>query len=287
VQQADALLFEFGDHEIEAGQITARPVVAGNEAELHRVAARGEDDRDGRGRCFGRQCRLRAAPGDDHSNPALHQIGRQRRQSIEVIISPAILGRKVAALDKAHLVQAARNANQKSRRSVGCAAIEEADQRQGALLPAHRKRPRHRRAAAVDIATGEVEIERFVMVEDAGRLINPMIVEGQIHGGVAQGIANALYEKVVYDDGGNILTGSLADYLVPTMAEIPELEIHHLETLTEASVTGAKGVGEGGTIGAPAAVLNAVSDALAPFDVGIFEMPITPQRILQLLREAG
>ena len=138
----------------------------------------------------------------------------------------------------------------------------------------------------VDVATGQVTIERFVVVEDAGRLINPMIVEGQIHGGVAQGIANALYEQVVYDDGGNILTGSLADYLVPTMAEIPGLEIHHLETLTEASVTGAKGVGEGGTIGAPAAVLNAVSDALAPFGVGIFEMPITPQRILQLLREA-
>ena len=144
----------------------------------------------------------------------------------------------------------------------------------------------HIAIVAVDIATGQVEIERFVVVEDAGRLINPMIVEGQIHGGVAQGIANALYEKVVYDDGGNILTGSLADYLVPTMAEIPVLEIHHLETLTDASVTGAKGVGEGGTIGAPAAVLNAVSDALAPFGVGIFEMPITPQRIVQLLREA-
>jgi aerobic carbon-monoxide dehydrogenase large subunit len=139
----------------------------------------------------------------------------------------------------------------------------------------------------VDVATGQVEIERFVVVEDAGRLINPMIVEGQIHGGIAQGIANALYEQVVYDDGGNILTGSLADYLVPTMAEIPRFEIHHLETLTEASVSGAKGVGEGGTIGAPAAVLNAVSDALAPFGLGIFEMPITPQRILQLLREAG
>jgi aerobic carbon-monoxide dehydrogenase large subunit len=145
----------------------------------------------------------------------------------------------------------------------------------------------HVAIVAVDIATGQVKIERFVVVEDAGRLINPMIVEGQIHGGVAQGIANALYEEVVYDDGGNILTGSLADYLVPTMAEIPRLEIHHLETLTKASVTGAKGVGEGGTIGAPAAVLNAVSDALAPFGVGIFEMPITPQRILQLLREAG
>lgn len=138
----------------------------------------------------------------------------------------------------------------------------------------------------VDIATGHVAIERFLVVEDAGRLINPMIVEGQIHGGVAQGVANALYEAVVYDDGGNLLTGSLADYLVPTMAEIPMLEIHHLETLTEASVTGAKGVGEGGTIGAPAAVLNAVSDALAPFGIGIYEMPITPQRIRQLLRDS-
>jgi len=139
----------------------------------------------------------------------------------------------------------------------------------------------------VDLATGQITIERFVVVEDAGRLINPMIVEGQIHGGVAQGIGNALYEKVIYDDGGNVLTGSLADYPVPTTTEIPTIEIHHLETLTEASVTGAKGIGEGGTIGAPAAVLNAVSDALAPFGVGIFEMPITPQRIVQLLRDAG
>ena len=145
----------------------------------------------------------------------------------------------------------------------------------------------HVAVVEVDIATGQVQIERFVVVEDAGRLINPMIVEGQIHGGVAQGIANALYEKVIYDDRGNVMTGSLADYPVPTTTEIPNIEIHHLETLTEASVTGAKGVGEGGTIGAPAAILNAVSDALAPFGIGIFEMPITPQRISQLLREAG
>jgi carbon-monoxide dehydrogenase large subunit len=145
----------------------------------------------------------------------------------------------------------------------------------------------HVAVVEVDLATGQVAIERFVVVEDAGRLINPMIVEGQIHGGVAQGIANALYEKVIYDDRGNVLTGSLADYPVPTTEEIPSIEIHHLETLTGASITGAKGVGEGGTIGAPAAVLNAVSDALAPYGIGIFEMPITPQRISQLLREAG
>src|SRR4029077_14906154 len=145
----------------------------------------------------------------------------------------------------------------------------------------------HVAVVEVDVATGQIKIERFVVVEDAGRLINPMIVEGQIHGGVAQGIANALYEKVIYDDHGNVLTGSLADYPVPTTAEIPSIEIHHLENLNEASVTGAKGVGEGGTIGAPAAVLNAVSDALAPCGIGIFEMPITPQRISRLLREAG
>jgi aerobic carbon-monoxide dehydrogenase large subunit len=137
----------------------------------------------------------------------------------------------------------------------------------------------------VDTATGGVKIDRFVIVEDAGVLINPTIVEGQIHGGVAQGIANALYEAVIYDEAGNILTGSLADYLVPTMAEIPDLEIHHLETITDASITGVKGVGEGGAIGAPGAVLNAVADALSPFGIEIFEMPITPQRILQLLRE--
>ena len=137
----------------------------------------------------------------------------------------------------------------------------------------------------VDAATGRVAIERFLVVEDAGILINPMIVEGQIHGGVAQGIANALYEEVVYDAAGNLLSGSLADYLVPTCAEIPSLEIHHLETVTDQSVTGVKGVGEGGAIGAPAAVLNAVCDALSPFGVEIFEMPATPERILRLIRE--
>ena len=143
----------------------------------------------------------------------------------------------------------------------------------------------HVAIAEVDIATGAVKLERFVVVEDAGVLLNPMIVEGQIHGGVAQGIANALYEAVLYDPDGNILTGSLADYLVPTMSEIPDLEIHHLETITDASTTGVKGVGEGGAIGAPAAVLNAVTDALSPFGIEIFEMPITPQRILHLLSQ--
>jgi aerobic carbon-monoxide dehydrogenase large subunit len=129
-----------------------------------------------------------------------------------------------------------------------------------------------------------VRIERYVVVEDAGRLINPMIVDGQITGGIAQGIANALYEEIVYDDDGNILTATLADYLVPTMAEIPSVEIHHLATLTGASVTQAKGVGEGGAIGAPAAIVNAICDALTPFGVELYEIPATPERIRALLR---
>ncbi|WAC25610.1 xanthine dehydrogenase family protein molybdopterin-binding subunit [Ancylobacter sp. SL191] len=138
----------------------------------------------------------------------------------------------------------------------------------------------------VDIATGGVKILRFVVVEDAGVLVNPMIVDGQIAGGVAQGIGNALFEEVIYDEDGNILTASLADYLPPTALEIPDIEIVHMVTLSPQTVTGAKGVGEGGTIGAPAAVLNAVADALSPFDIAINEMPQTPQRLRALIRAA-
>ena len=137
----------------------------------------------------------------------------------------------------------------------------------------------------VDIETCAVRVERFIVAEDAGRLINPVIAEGQIHGGVAQGIANALLEEIVYDATGNILTASLADFLPPTVHEIPPIEVHHLETRTEASVTGAKGLGEGGTIGAPAAILNAINDALRPLGVEINEMPATPLRIHAALRK--
>jgi carbon-monoxide dehydrogenase large subunit len=114
-----------------------------------------------------------------------------------------------------------------------------------------------------------------------------MIVDGQITGGVAQGIANALYEELVYDEYGTLLTASLADYLPPTAAEIPPIEIHHMETLSPESVTGAKGVGEGGAIGAPAAVISAVNDALAPFGVTLDAIPATPDRIRRALRKAG
>ena len=142
----------------------------------------------------------------------------------------------------------------------------------------------HVAVVEVDIETGGVKVERFVVVEDAGRLINPMIVDGQIHGGVAQGIANALLEEIVYDSQGNILTATLADFLPPTMSEIPRFELHHIETYSDATITQAKGVGEGGAIGAPAAVVNAICDALSPFGVTFNEMPVTPQRIRAALR---
>jgi carbon-monoxide dehydrogenase large subunit len=131
-----------------------------------------------------------------------------------------------------------------------------------------------------------VMLEWFVVAEDAGRLINPMIADGQIHGGIAQGIANALFEEIVYDEAGNILTASLADYIAPSAREVPAIEIHHRETMTPASITKAKGLGEGGTIGAPAAIINAVNDALAPFGVSIDEIPATPARIRAALARA-
>ena len=136
----------------------------------------------------------------------------------------------------------------------------------------------------VDIETGHVRITRYLVVEDAGLLLNPMIADGQVRGGVVQGIANALFEEVIYDDDGNNLTGSLADYLLPTAAEVPDIEIIHLVTISPETATGAKGLGEGGAIGAPAAIANAVTDALTPFGVEINELPATPARVRALLR---
>ena len=143
----------------------------------------------------------------------------------------------------------------------------------------------HAALVEVDPETGGVAVDRFVVVEDAGILMNPMIVDGQLHGGVTQGIAGALYEEIVYDEEGNILTTSLMDYLPPTAAEVPEIEIHHLVTVSDASLTGAKGLGEGGTIGAPAAIINAISDALRPLGVEVNETPATPARLRRLIRQ--
>ena len=142
----------------------------------------------------------------------------------------------------------------------------------------------HAAIVEVDVETGRVTIERYLVAEDAGRIINPMIAEGQVHGGIAQGIGNALLEEIVYDETGGILTANLADYMPPTAREIPPIELLHMETPSTQSITKAKGLGEGGTIGAPAAVINAINDALSAFGVAIDEIPATPQRIRAALR---
>ncbi|MCW2697192.1 MAG: cdhA 1 [Modestobacter sp.] len=138
----------------------------------------------------------------------------------------------------------------------------------------------------VDPATGQTTILRYLVIEDAGVMVNPQIVEGQIRGGVAQGIGNALYEELLYDERGVLTTTSLLDFLPPTMAEVPTIEIQHLETISDFTVTGAKGVGEGGTMGAPAAILNAINDALASTGGAVTHVPATPQRVREAIRQA-
>lgn len=144
----------------------------------------------------------------------------------------------------------------------------------------------HVAVVELDPETGHVRMDRYLVAEDAGRIINPMIADGQVHGGVAQGIGNALLEEIIYDENGGILTANLADYMPPTAHEMPPIELHHIETPSTQSITKAKGLGEGGTIGAPAAVMNAINDALSPFGVEIDIIPATPQRIRAALRKA-
>jgi carbon-monoxide dehydrogenase large subunit len=136
----------------------------------------------------------------------------------------------------------------------------------------------------VDIETGYVTIQRFIAVEDCGVMINPTIVEGQLAGAVAQGIGIALLEDLPYDDHGNFLAGTLMEYLYPSTAVVPDIEIDHLETPSPVTERGIKGMGEGGTIAAPAAIANAIADALAPFEVIIDRTPATPSYVLSLLR---
>jgi len=145
----------------------------------------------------------------------------------------------------------------------------------------------HIATVEIDPETYEVRLGRYVVAEDCGRVINPPIVDGQVHGGVAQGIGAALYEEVVYDEEGQILTASLVDYLVPAAGEIPPMDVTHVEAALPPTIGGYRGMGEGGTIGAPAAVANAVADALAPLGVEIGELPITPERLFRLIRGAA
>jgi carbon-monoxide dehydrogenase large subunit len=145
----------------------------------------------------------------------------------------------------------------------------------------------HIAALEIDPETLEVRMDRFVVAEDCGRIINPLIVDGQVHGGVAQGIGAALYEEIVYDGEGQLHTASLVDYLVPSAFEIPPIDVVHLETESPTTLGGFRGMGEGGTIGAPAAVANAVADALSPLGIEINELPVTPERLFRLIAAAN
>ena len=135
----------------------------------------------------------------------------------------------------------------------------------------------------VDTDTGVVTLLKHWCVEDCGRVINPQLVDEQIRGGIVQGLGGALYEEIHYDEDGQLLNGSMADYLVPMAAEMPDMQVAHVETPTKESELGAKGAGEAGTAGAPAAVMNAINDALRPLGAQVTEMPFTPERILRAL----
>jgi carbon-monoxide dehydrogenase large subunit len=139
----------------------------------------------------------------------------------------------------------------------------------------------------IDKGTGEVKIRRFVAVDDCGNIINPMIVEGQIHGGLTMGLGPALYEEIQYDESGNILQGSFMNYLLPTAMETPNWETDKTCTPSPHHPFGAKGVGESATVGAPAAIVNAVVDALWHLGVRHIDIPITPPKVWKLLRERG
>jgi carbon-monoxide dehydrogenase large subunit len=144
----------------------------------------------------------------------------------------------------------------------------------------------HAVVVSVDTETGDVAILDYVIVEDGGVLLNPMIVDGQVIGGCAQGIGTALYEEMPFDAHGQPLASTLADYILPGATEVPDARIDHMETPSPYSLFGQKGIGEGGAIGPPAAIANAVNDALRPLGVAMTQLPITPQRIVAALLAA-
>jgi aerobic carbon-monoxide dehydrogenase large subunit len=139
----------------------------------------------------------------------------------------------------------------------------------------------------IDKETGQVEIPRYIVVEDCGRVLNPKVVDGQVHGAVHMGLSGALYEEVVYDTSGQNLTGSYLDYIIGSSTEMPWFEVHHLENLEPTTTLGVKGMSEGGVLGATASVGNAIADALSPWGIAVDKQPFSPSRIIDLLNKAG
>ncbi|MDT4941744.1 MAG: aerobic carbon-monoxide dehydrogenase large subunit [Pseudonocardiales bacterium] len=145
----------------------------------------------------------------------------------------------------------------------------------------------HLCAVEVDTETGETKIRKYVCVDDVGTPVNPLIIEGQVHGGLAQGIAQALFEEAVYDDGGNLTTGTFVDYTLPSAADLPSFTTDRTETPSTTNPLGVKGVGEAGTIASTPAVINAVVDAIRQFGVNDIRMPATPERVWRAIHGAG
>ena len=136
----------------------------------------------------------------------------------------------------------------------------------------------------VDADTGEVDVLRYIAVDDCGQIINPLIVEGQIHGGIAQGLGQALYEEAIYDESGQMLTGSFMDYALPKAHNFPRFELDNTVTPSPVNPMGVKGVGEAGTIGSTPSIVNAVVDALKPFGVRHIDMPLRPEKLWKLMQ---
>jgi carbon-monoxide dehydrogenase large subunit len=139
----------------------------------------------------------------------------------------------------------------------------------------------------VDVDTGRVAIEDYAVAHDCGVVVNPMLVEGQIMGGAAQGLGGILCEAMIYDEKGQLLSGSLMDYALPTATDIPSFRITHLHSPSPLNPLGVKGVGEGGAVAPPAAIANAVCDALAPFGVEVNSTPIRPEQLVRAIRGTG
>ena len=145
----------------------------------------------------------------------------------------------------------------------------------------------HVAVVEVDTETGSVDLRRYVAVDEIGSVVNPMIVDGMVHGGVAQGIGQALFEEAVFDEDGNLVTGSMVSYIVPSAAELIDLETDRVEAPTPTNPLGVKGVGETGTIASTPAVVNAIVDALSPYGVTDVEMPAKPERVWRAIQEGG
>jgi carbon-monoxide dehydrogenase large subunit len=144
----------------------------------------------------------------------------------------------------------------------------------------------HAALVEVDADTGDVRLRRYLTMDDCGNVINPMIVDGQLHGGLAQGVGQAMFEEAIYDDDGNLLTTSLMDYLLPTAADLPNWELHRTVTPSNVNPLGVKGIGEAGTIGSAQTIVNAVVDALSPLGVEHVEMPVRPRRVWEAIQAA-